>query len=39
MDLFKFNPYHAEYIKMARPLLIFSQSDYLIQVVGKNVHT
>ena len=28
-----FNPCRGEYIKMSRPLTIFSQSDYLIQVV------
>ena len=27
------NPCHAEYIKMTHPLLIFGQSEYLIQVV------
>ena len=31
------NPCHAEYIKMLHPLLIFSQSDYLIPIVGKNL--
>ena len=30
------NPCQAEYIRMTRPLLIFSQSDYLIQVVDIN---
>ena len=30
------NPCHAEYIRMPRPLLIFSQSDWLIQVVDIN---
>ena len=45
-DLFKFkdeygnvNPCHAKYIKMPRPLLIFSQSDYLIRIVAINSHT
>ena len=33
------HPCHAESIKMPRPLLIFSQSDYLIQVVDINSHT
>ena len=33
------NACHAELIKMLRPLLIFSQSDYLIQVVDANSHT
>ena len=28
-----FNPWHAELIKMPCPLLIFSQSNYLIQIV------
>ena len=32
------NPCHAEWIKMPRPLLIFSLSDYLIQVVDSNSH-
>ena len=32
------NPYHAEYIKMPHPLLISSQSDYLIQVFDRNSH-
>ena len=27
------HPYHAEYIPMPHPLLIVSQSDYLIQIV------
>ena len=35
----EFNPCHAEYIKMAHPLLIFSQSDYLIQIVDINSNT
>ena len=30
------NHCHAEYIKLSRPLLIFSQSDYLIQIVDTN---
>ena len=34
-----FNPSHAEYINMARPLPIFSQSDYLIQIVDINSNT
>ena len=34
-----FNPCPAEYIKMPCPLLIFSQSDYLVQIVAKNSHT
>ena len=33
------NPYPAEFIKMPRPLLIFSQSDHLIQIVDINSHT
>ena len=33
------NPCHAELTKMPRPLLIFSQSDYLIQVVHTNSPT
>ena len=33
------NPYPAEYIKMPRPLLIFSQSEYLIGIVAINLHT
>ena len=32
------NSGHAEYIKMPHPLLIFSQSDYLIWVVDTNSH-
>ena len=35
----RFHPCHAEYIKTPHPLLIFSQSDYLIQVVDTNSHT
>ena len=31
-------PCHAEKIKMPRPLLISSQSDYLIQVFDTNSH-
>ena len=34
-----FNPHHAEKIKMPRPFLIFSQSDYLIQTVDINSNT
>ena len=34
-----FNPCPAEQIKMPRPLLIFSQSDYLIGIVALNSHT
>ena len=33
------NPCHAEYIKLACPLLFFSQSDYLIQIVDINSNT
>ena len=33
------NPCHAELIKLPCPLLIFSQSDYLIQIVDINSHT
>ena len=33
------NPCHAEYIKMPRPLLIFSQLIYLIRVVDTNSTT
>ena len=36
---FYINPCPAEYIKMPHPILIFSQSDYLIQVVGINSPT
>ena len=32
------NPCHAEWIKMSRPLLMFSQSDNFIQVVDINSH-
>ena len=32
------NPCHAEQIKMPHPLLIFSQSEYLIHVVDTNSH-
>ena len=35
----RIHPCHAEYIKMPLPLPIFSQSDYLIQVVDINSHT
>ena len=34
-----FSPWHAEKIKMPRLLLIFSQSNYLIQVVDINSHS
>ena len=34
-----FNPFHAEYIKMPRPLPIFSRPDQLIKVVDINSHT
>ena len=37
--VFGINPCHAEYIKMPCPLPIFSQSDFLIQVVDINSHT
>ena len=33
------NPCPAEWIKMPYPFLIFSQSDYLIQIVDINLHT
>ena len=33
------NPCHAEYIKMPCQLLVFSQSDYLIQLVHTNSNT
>ena len=33
------NPCPAEYIKMPHPFLIFSQSDYLMQIVATNSHT
>ena len=33
-----FNPSHAELIKMPCPLLISSQSDYLIWVFDRNSH-
>ena len=32
------NPCQLEYIKMPCPLLIFNQSDYLIQIVDINSH-
>ena len=32
------NPCTAEYIKMPRPLLIFSQSDYFIQIFSSPEH-
>ena len=34
-----FNPCHAEWIKMPRPLLNFSQSDYLIKIFDINSYT
>ena len=34
-----FNPCHAEWIKMPCPFVIFSQLDYLIQVVHTNSNT
>ena len=34
-----FNPCPTEYNKMPHPLLILSQSDYLIQIVHINSHT
>ena len=37
-QILSFNPCHAEYIKMPRPLLISSQSDYLIRVFDRNSH-
>ena len=33
------NPCPAEYIKMLRPFKIFSQPDYLIQIIDINSHT
>ena len=33
------NPCHAEYIEMLRPLLIFNQSDYWIQIIDINSNT
>ena len=33
-----YSPCHAERIKMPRPLLISSQSNYLIQVFDRNSH-
>ena len=33
------SPCYAEYIKMSRPLIIFNQSDYLIQVIDTKSHT
>ena len=39
ISLIVINPCPAEWIKMQRPLLIFSQSDYLIWIVAKNFHT
>ena len=35
----EFNPCPAEYIKMSRPIQIFSQSNCLIQIVDINSHT
>ena len=32
-------PCPAEYIKMPHPLLIFSQSDFMSQIVAINSHT
>ena len=37
--MLKINPCHAELIQMQRSLLIFSQSDYLIQTVDTNSYT
>ena len=34
-----FNPCPAEYIKMPSPFQIFSQSDYLIQIIDINSYT
>ena len=34
----RFNPCHAEQIKMACPLLISSDLDYLIRVFDRNSH-
>ena len=34
-----FNPCPAELNKMPHPFLIFSHSDYLIQIVDMNLHT
>ena len=45
MDLYNFqdkygkNPCPAEYFKMPRPLLDFSQSNYLIRINDVNLHT
>ena len=39
VPIHSFNCCHAEYIKMPRPLLIFSHSDYLIQIVAINSNT
>ena len=39
MFSWRINPCPAEYIKMPLPLLIFSQSDYLIKVVYINSNT
>ena len=35
----KLNPYHAELIKLPHPLLLVSQSDYLIQAADTNSRT
>ena len=35
----KINPCHVELIKLPHPLLIFSQSEYLIQIVDINSHS
>ena len=39
MAMANFNSCHAEYIKMSRPLLTVSQSDYLIQIIDTNSHS
>ena len=39
MGMNDINPYHAEYIKMPCPLLIFSQLYYLVKVVDTYQHT
>ena len=39
LEFWHINFCHAEWITMPRPLLIFSQSDYLIQVVDTNSNT
>ena len=33
------NPCHVEQIKMPHPLLVLSQSDYLVKVVDTNSNT